>query len=224
MRADFHMHTHFSKDCTTSPERLVARCLKVGLGCIAVTDHNTIRGGVEVAKIAPFKVIVASEIKTTHGEITGLFLTEEVPRGLSPMETVDRIKKQGGLVSIPHPFDKVRSSVLSEDAMKKVLPHADIIEAFNARNVFRGADERARDVAATHNLVVTAVSDAHHALELGRTYTEMPEFDGSPMGFIAALKDAVLHPSPPPWWGQVLMHGVTTFNKGYKRLIPWVRY
>jgi predicted metal-dependent phosphoesterase TrpH len=117
LRADFHMHTHYSKDCTTSPKRLVARCLRVGLGCIAVTDHNTIRGGMEVAEIAPFPVIVASEVKTTHGEITGLFLTEEIPRGLSPMETVERIKAQGGLVSIPHPFDKVRSSVITDDAL-----------------------------------------------------------------------------------------------------------
>ena len=144
MRADFHMHTYYSRDCATSPEALVARALRMGLGCIAVTDHNTIRGGQAVARIAPFPVIVASEVKTTHGEITGLFLTEEVPRGLSPMETVERIKAQGGLVSIPHPYDSVRTSVLSADAMVEVLPHADIIEAFNARNVFRGADERAR--------------------------------------------------------------------------------
>ena len=217
MRADFHMHTHFSRDCRTSPERLVARCLKVGLGCIAVTDHNTIRGGVAVAAIAPFPVIVASEVKTTHGEITGLFLSEEVPAGLSPMETVERIKAQGGLVSIPHPFDSVRRSVISEEALVEVLPHADIIEAFNARNVFRGADERARAAASEHGLAVTAVSDAHHTLELGRTYTEMPEFDGTPSGFLAALREASLHPSPPPWWGQVLMHGVTTFNKAFKR-------
>ena len=137
MRADFHMHTYYSRDCATSPETLVARALRMGLGCIAVTDHNTIRGGQVAAKIAPFPVIVASEVKTTHGEITGLFLTEEVPRGLSPMETVERIKAQGGLVSIPHPYDSVRTSVLSADAMVEVLPHADIIEAFNARNVFQ---------------------------------------------------------------------------------------
>ena len=144
MRADFHMHTYYSRDCATSPEALVARALRMGIGCIAVTDHNTIRGAQAVAKIAPFPVIVASEVKSTHGEITGLFLTEEVPRGLSPMETVERIKAQGGLVSIPHPYDTVRTSVLSDDAMVEVLPHADIIEAFNARNVFRGAEERAR--------------------------------------------------------------------------------
>ena len=139
----------------------------MGIGCIAVTDHNTIRGGQAVAKIAPFPVIVASEVKSTHGEITGLFLTEEVPRGLSPMETVERIKAQGGLVSIPHPYDTVRTSVLSDDAMVEVLPHADIIEAFNARNVFRGAEERARAAAAEHGLAVTAVSDSHHPWEMG---------------------------------------------------------
>ena len=182
MRADFHMHTYYSRDCATSPEALVARALRMGIGCIAVTDHNTIRGGQAVAKIAPFPVIVASEVKSTHGEITGLFLTEEVLRGLSPMETVERIKAQGGLVSIPHPYDTVRTSVLSDDAMVEVLPHADIIEAFNARNVFRGAEERARAAAAEHGLAVTAVSDSHHPWEMGCTYTEMPEFDGTPQG------------------------------------------
>ena len=218
MRADFHMHTWHSPDCATSPETLVARALRMGLGCIAVTDHNTIRGGQAVARIAPIPVIVASEVKTTHGEITGLFLTEEVPRGLSPMETVERIKAQGGLVSIPHPYDTVRTSVLSADAMAEVLPHADIIEAFNARNVFRGAEERARAAAAEHGLVVTAVSDAHHVWELGRTYTEMPEFDGTPQGFLDALREATLHASPPPWWAQPLMHGVTTLNKAANRV------
>ena len=117
------------------------------------------------------------------------------------METVERIKAQGGLVSIPHPYDSVRTSVLSADAMVEVLPHADIIEAFNARNVFRGADERARAAAAEHGLAVTAVSDSHHPWELGCTYTEMPEFDGTPQGFLAALREATLHPYPPPLVG-----------------------
>ena len=108
IKADFHMHTHFSPDSETPPEKLVARCVEVGLSCIAVTDHNTIEGALEVERIAPFMVIVGEEVASSDGEITGLFLKEPVPKGLSPQETARRIKDQGGLVSLPHPFDRFR--------------------------------------------------------------------------------------------------------------------
>ncbi|MBI4233504.1 MAG: PHP domain-containing protein [Chloroflexi bacterium] len=217
LRGDFHIHTRFSRDSATSPQRLVARCLKVGLNCIAVTDHNTIRGAQEVAKLAPFRVIIGSEVKSAAGEITGLFLKEEVPGGLSPLETVERIKAQGGLVSIPHPFDGIRRSVIRREALEEVLPRADIVEAFNARNTFKRANEMALRAAQEHGLLVTAVSDAHHVLELGRTYTEMPEFDGTPQGFKEALRQARLvgHPASP------LVHSITTWNKLVSRVRRW---
>ena len=201
------------------------------------SQHSNIRSG--NGELTNFPKMVFGVMGSTGGDVPesarakifllgaevgrrGYTLITGVAPGL-PHDSVLGAKSQGGLVSIPHPFDKVRRSVITDDALEEVLPHADIIEAFNARNVFRGADERARAAASTHGLVMTAVSDAHHALELGRTYTEMPEFDGSSAGFLAALKDASLHPSPPPWWGQVLMHGVTTFNKGLRRVAPWTR-
>jgi len=102
------MHSHFSPDSDVTPERLVARCEKVGLSCIAVTDHNTVEGALAARKIAPFTVIIAEEVGSSEGEITGLFLQETIPAGLSPLETVRRIKDQGGLVSVPHPFDRSR--------------------------------------------------------------------------------------------------------------------
>jgi predicted metal-dependent phosphoesterase TrpH len=127
LKADLHSHTHFSKDCLTTPEKYVATCLKRGINCIAVTDHNSIQGGLAVRKIAPFQVIVAEEVRTTEGEITGLFLTEEIPARLTPEETVRRIKEQGGLVSVPHPFDRFRGEPLKEGAIQRILPQADII-------------------------------------------------------------------------------------------------
>ena len=214
MRADFHMHTSFSPDCLTSPERLIKRCLRVGLGCIAVTDHNTIAGAMAVKRLAPFPVIIAEEIKSTAGEITGLFLNEDIPPGLSPMETLKRIKNQGGLVSIPHPFDGVRSSVIKPEALDAILPFADMIEVFNARNTFKGANQRARDLANLHNLLPTAVSDSHHVFELGRTYTDLPEFDGTPEGFKLALKDAVLIESQATPW----VHLLSSYAKLHKRV------
>lgn len=214
LRGDFHIHTSFSPDSTTPPSRLVLRCLQVGISLIAITDHNRIGGALETAALAPFQVIVGEEITTTEGEVTGLFLTEEVPAGLSPLETVRRIRDQGGLVSIPHPFDRVRRSVITKSALEEILPQTDIIEAFNARNTFQGANQRAMELAREYGLLVTAVSDAHHPLELGRTYTELPGFDGTSEGFKAALLEAhlVTKPSSP------FVHAITTWNKLARRL------
>ncbi|MCX5994798.1 MAG: PHP domain-containing protein, partial [Chloroflexi bacterium] len=92
LKADLHVHTRYSEDSLSPPEKIVQHCLKVGINCLAVTDHNTITGAVEVKRLAPFKVIVSEEILTTQGEIIGYFLTEEIPPRLSPEETVARIK------------------------------------------------------------------------------------------------------------------------------------
>ena len=215
MKADFHMHTDFSPDSTMSPEELVARCLKVGLSCIAVTDHNTIEGALAVERIAPFMVIIGEEVASAEGEITGLFLKEEVPRGLPPVETARRIKEQGGLVSLPHPFDRFRRAVISRTALDEILPYADIVEVFNSRNNFDADNRKAYEFAQEHGLLTSGVSDAHTTFELGRTYVEMPEFDGTPEGFKSALAQGrVVGRRISP-----LIHVVTTFIKIKKRLL-----
>ncbi len=188
LKADLHSHTHFSKDCLTSPQKYVATCLKRDINCVAVTDHNSIQGGLAVREIAPFKVIVAEEVRTTQGEITGLFLTEEIPSGLSPEETVRRIKEQGGLVSVPHPFDRFRGEPIEEDALLRILPQADIVEVFNSRTTLPADNDRARKLAEEHGLAMGAGSDAHSHWEIGRCYVEMPDFDGTPQGFLEALR------------------------------------
>ena len=214
-RAELHVHTRFSPDCATPPNKLVERCQKVGVNCVAITDHNTIQGALAVQEIAPFLVIIGEEVKSTAGEITGLFLNKEIPAGLSPMETVERIKAQGGLISIPHPFDRMRRSVITAPALEEVLPHADIIEAFNARNTFATANSRAKALAQERGLLMSAVSDAHTLLELGRAYVEMPEFDGTPEGFKESLRQGQLvtrRITP-------LIHFATTFTKLRQRLL-----
>lgn len=214
IRADFHMHTSFSYDCLTTPKQLVARCDSVGLECIAVTDHNSIRGALEVAMLAQFKVIIASEIRSTGGEITGLFLKEDIPAGLTPLETVKRIRDQGGIVSIPHPYDGVRRSVIARDALETILPLADMIEVFNARNARPSSNSKAAETANRYGLIATAVSDAHHPQELGRTYTQMNEFDGTPEQFKQALMgaDLITHPA------SHLVHLNSTYAKIVKKL------
>ena len=187
------MHTHFSPDSEVVPEKLVKRCIQVGLNCIAVTDHNTTEGAFRVQEIAPFMVIIGEEVGTSEGEVTGLFLQETIPRGLSPVETAKRIKDQGGLVSLPHPFDRFRSEVITESGIEDVLPYADIVEVFNSRNSLDADNRAAHDFARRHNLLTSGVSDAHTTIELGRTYVTMPEFDGTPEGFKAALAQGTIH-------------------------------
>ena len=208
------MHTHFSPDSEVSPERLVARCIKVGLSCIAVTDHNTTEGAAAVERIAPFKVILGEEVATAEGEITGLFLKEAVPSGLGPVETAKRIKEQGGLVSLPHPFDRFRRGVINRASLDELVPFLDIVEGFNSRNNASGDNQKAQEFAKEHGLITTGVSDAHTTMELGRTYVEMPDFDGTPEDFMRALAQRTIvarRTSP-------LIHVLTTLTKLKRRL------
>ena len=185
------------------------------LDCIAVTDHNTIDGALAVQRIAPFTVIVGEEVGSAEGEITGLFLTETVPRGLPPVETARRIKAQGGLVSIPHPFDRFRRNVISRSALEEVTPFADIVEVFNSRNSLSADDRQAEEFAAVSGLLSSGVTDSHTAMEVGRTYVEMPEFDGTPEDFKKALAEGrVVGRRMSP-----LIHVLTTLTRLRKRLV-----
>jgi hypothetical protein len=191
MRADFHIHTNASPDSSMSPGALVKACLRQGLETIAVTDHHTIQGALAVRKVAPFPVIIGAEFRTEDGEIIGLFLEEDVPRGLSAIETVRQIKAQGGIVQIPHPFDRFRKKHITESALLEVLPHVDIIEAFNARTTLRGDTLRGIEFIQQHTaqrqILPTGVTDAHTPFEIGHAYVDMPSFDG-PAEFMEALR------------------------------------
>jgi predicted metal-dependent phosphoesterase TrpH len=181
---------------------------------VAVTDHNTIDGSLALRSIAPFKVIIGEEVGSASGEITGLFLKETIPAGLTALQTVERIKEQGGLVSIPHPFDRFRSHVIDKAALHEIIPYIDIVEGFNSRNNLARDDLKAQEFAATHGLLTSGVTDAHTTMELGRTYVEMPEFDGSPEDFLRALAQGRIvgrRMSP-------LVHVLTTFTKIKKRI------
>ena len=132
LKADLHIHTEYSPDCNTPLEQIIKRCLEIGINCIAVSDHGTAEGALKMQTIAPFPVIVAEEILTPQGEIVGMFLKETIPSRLSVEQTISRIKAQGGLVCIPHPFDALRRSALDPKTIEKIVEQIDIIEVFNA--------------------------------------------------------------------------------------------
>ena len=143
-------------------------------------------------KTVASSVIVGEEIKSSAGDIIGLFLEKEVPKDLSPMDTVKAIKNQGGLVMAPHPFDRLRPSAIKKEALEEVLPYVDLFEVYNSHNLLRWDDKKAYHFCRQHDLVAVAVSDSHTPIELGRTYMEAPEFDGTPQGFKEALGKATL--------------------------------
>jgi len=186
IKADLHVHTCYSMDCLSPLEQIVERCLELGINCIAVADHHTVAGALKLREFAPFKVIVAEEVLTPVGEIMGLFLSEAVPRGLSPQETISRIRSQGGLVGIPHPFGRSLPWNANPLTSAEVLSQVDIIETFNSRTPFSSSNARAGKLAREHGKAASAGSDAHTLGEIGRTYIEMPEFDG-PDDFLNSL-------------------------------------
>ncbi len=187
MKLDLHTHTYCSKDSLMQYPRIIKAVELSGLDGIAVTDHNELRGALELARLAQFLVIPAEEIKTSHGEIIGLFLHEWIPPGLAPVETVERIHEQGGLAYVPHPFDEVRGSRIRRDALEEVTPLVDVLEVFNARNAVPAFNVRALEYARRHNLLAGAGSDAHTYAEYGRAYVDIPPFEG-PREFLESMR------------------------------------
>jgi len=173
-----HIHTEYSMDSNTPLEKIINRCLEIGLNCIAVADHGTIEGALRLKDIAPFTVIVAEEIDTPHGEIMGMFLTEGIPSGLSVEQTLARIRAQGGLVCLPHPFDTFRQSALDGRIIETIMDQIDVIEVFNARSPLQRDSTKANLFAEKYGIRKSAGSDAHTVSEIGNAYVEMSEFSG----------------------------------------------
>ena len=196
LRADLHCHTHHSPDSRSRPEDLIRACASRGVTCLAITDHDEIAGALELADLvartrAPLRVIIGEEVKTTRGEIIGYFLRERVPPRLTPAETVARIRAQGGLVAVPHPFDRLRGSRLDRAALDEILPEIDVLEVWNAR-IHLPADVRAAaDFATKASLASSAGSDSHVAWEIGGAGVELADFDG-PAEFLASLRQGTL--------------------------------
>jgi glycosyltransferase involved in cell wall biosynthesis len=193
---DLHMHTDHSYDCATPVEVLLAEARTRGLGAIAVTDHNEISGALEAqAKADGVKVIVGEEVKTAdQGEVIGLFITEKIRRGMTLQETIAEIKRQGGLVYVPHPFDRMHS-VPDYKHLLDVLDDVDAIEVFNPRIAISEFNEEAVRFAAKYRMPAGAGSDAHVPQGLGSVRIRMRDFDG-PEQFLESLRDADIVRNP----------------------------
>jgi glycosyltransferase involved in cell wall biosynthesis len=195
---DLHMHTDHSHDCATPVEVLLATARDQGLGAIAVTDHNVISGALEArekAKDFGVKIIVAEEVKTAdQGEVIGLFIEELIPRGMTLAETVAEIKRQGGLVYVPHPFDRMHA-VPDYEHLLGIVDDIDAIEVYNPRVAIGSFNDEAERFAAKYRILAGAGSDSHVAPGLGSVRVRMADFDG-PEEFLEALRDAEITTKP----------------------------
>jgi predicted metal-dependent phosphoesterase TrpH len=189
---DLHLHTSWSHDCGVEVEEVLDAAEERGLGAIAVTDHNAIGGALEAAELArdrALTVIPGEEVKTDgQGEVIGLFLSEEIPRGMSFADTVAAIKSQGGIVYLPHPFDRLHA-IPDPATLHRHLADIDVFEVYNARLLFEAYNDEALRFARKYNLTMGAGSDAHVAQGLGTGGLRMRAFEG-PEEFLLSLRSA----------------------------------
>ena len=194
---DLHCHTRASFDSLASPRAVVRAAAARGLTHLAVTDHDRIDGALEAAAVArteapDLTVLIGQEAKTTDGDLICVFLERSIPSGLSAAEAIAETRAQGGLVGIPHPFDRFRGSLLVSDAMADIAPLVDWVEAHNARVMVGNGNEKAAAFAREHDLPGVAVSDAHSVMEVGVAYVALDGDPSTPAGLLAALPSAEL--------------------------------
>ncbi len=192
LKTVIHVHTHYSPDSNLSPRELLRAARREGIGCIAITDHDEIDGALEAHRLArDVRVIVGEEVSTTEGHLIGLYLRERIPPGLSPEETIRRIRRQGGLVLAPHPFTLLCSHSLRR-ATHRIAHELDAIEVVNSQNPLPWEDAWTARFARRRGIVPYVGSDSHLRGRLAPAYQMLPHFEDSPAGFMTALRGARL--------------------------------
>ena len=188
---DLHMHTEHSHDCAVPVDALLDHAEAQGLGAIAVTDHNVFSGAREAAALVKGRaltVIPGEEVKTESGEVIGLFLDEEIPRGMSMGDTIAAIREQNGVVYLPHPFDRLHT-IPDAESLHRHLAEIDVFEVYNARLLFEGFNDEALRFARKYNLTMGAGSDAHVLQGVGTGLVRMRAFE-TPEEFLISLRSA----------------------------------
>jgi predicted metal-dependent phosphoesterase TrpH len=188
IRADFHCHTRYSKDSLNNPLYVLNMCQRRGIDRLVITDHNTITGALLMQELDPERIVVGEEIKTTQGELLGIYVCEEVPAGLPPLEAIARLRQQGAFISVSHPFDIGRSGHWALADLLQIAPLVDAIEIFNSRCGRSIYNTQAQELARQHHLLGTAGSDAHSLVEIGRATLRLPMFHDA-----ASLKNSLQH-------------------------------
>ena len=212
IKLDMHLHTRGSFDCLTDPGELVARAQTCGLDRICITDHNDVAVALQLASEYPEYIIVGEEVKTAERvDIIGLFMSEKIPAGTPARETCERIRAQGGIVYVPHPFAGGKGG--GGAILDSIVELIDALEGFNARVHDPALNERAVSWAVERGIPTGAGSDAHTLREVGRAWADMPPFEGA-AEFTSALRSATIHGST----SSRLVHLASTWAKVQKGL------
>lgn len=185
---DLHCHTNASFDSLSRPRDVARAAAERGITHLAITDHDRVDGALDARDHAPagLTIIVGEEIKTTGGDLIGVFLDHAIPPGLTPVEAIAAVREQGGLVGIPHPFDRFRGSLARSQQLDELAPLVDWVEVHNSRIVLKG-NERAVAFALAHDLPGVAVSDAHTIMEVAVSCSVLEGDPSTPAGLLAAL-------------------------------------
>lgn len=210
---DLHSHTLWSKDCLSKFETIIGLCKKRNIHRIAITDHNTADGAIAMQKLAPDLVIVGEEIMTSEGEILAYYVQESIPAGLTPVETIRRLRDQGAVISVSHPFDRLRKGAWGEEALTRITNQVDAIEIFNSRCLYEDDNKQALEYAHKYNLKGTAGSDAHSSPEYGQGITQLQPFRNA-QEFLQALETATYIKR----YSRAYVHGLSTAAKWSKKL------
>ena len=210
-KVEFHLHSDFSPDSSNTIDDILSIARKKHIDRLVITDHNSIQGALMAKEKDAERIIIGEEIMTQDGEIIGSYLTEEIPSGLSAIETIDLLQKQNAFISIPHPFDSHRHG-LGFSVLLQVIDKIDAIEVFNARCINHEFNDDALDFAIKNNLQQTVGSDAHTNMEIGNALLELPVFNNADelRKVIGSGKQIVKY--SPPW-----VHVSSTLTKFGKK-------
>jgi predicted metal-dependent phosphoesterase TrpH len=221
---DLHCHTNASFDSLSDPRAVVRAAASRGLTHLAITDHDRIDGALRARDAAPqgLQVIVGEEIRTADGDLIALFLEQAVEPHRPVRETIEAVRAQGGLVGIPHPFDRFRGSMLKDPRLEAMAQLVDWVETHNARVVGGSGNERAQQFAREMGLPGVAVSDAHSVLEVGVAYTALDSDPSTADGLLAALTKVELVPGRASYIVRTLTPVAKLINRarGNRRVPP----
>ena len=192
VRMDLHLHTWGSRDCLSDPEAVLTRGLDRGLARIAITDHDRLAVALEMSARHPERVIPGEEVKTAEGvDVIGHYLREEIPKGTPAAEVAARVREQGGVVYLPHPYARGKGG--GGRLAEELAPLMDVVEAFNARLHPASRNDPAEALARRHETLRGAGSDAHTVAEVGNAWVEVPRHPNEPGAFVRALRRARVH-------------------------------